>query len=125
MRSIAECAVGYLFLLADVTQLIVSEHAGVMVESTNNPEVTEDKITQDKIITQVKVPPMSREGSGPSLDVSVISTEKKLRFLARQRPSAQEAQGDGRLDAARSLATENEEFIDPNDLEIVRARIIL
>ena len=72
MRSIAERAVGYLFLIPDVTPLIVSEHAGVMIESTNNPGVTEDKITEDKIITQVKVPPMSWEVSGPPLFVKVV-----------------------------------------------------
>jgi len=48
-----------------------------------------------------------------------------LHFLASHRPSAQEARGDGRLDDARDLARENEEFISPNDLEIVRERIIL
>ena len=88
MRSIAECAVGYLFLGADVTQLIVSEHAGVLIMNyTNNPGV--------------KVP--------------------HFKFQANQRPS----QDDMRLDDARDLASKNEEIIDPNDMEIVRERIIL
>ena len=65
------------------------------------------------------------EMSGPPLDASGVLTWKLLHFLASHRPSAQEARGDGRLDAARNLARENEEFIGPNDLEIVRERIIL
>jgi hypothetical protein len=65
VRSIAVCAVGYLFffIIADVTQLIVSEHAGV-VESTDDP-----RFIEDKVITQLKVRPMSWEMSG-SFDAS-------------------------------------------------------
>ena len=96
-----------------------------MIESTNNPGITEEKITENKIITQLKVPPKSWEGSGPPLDASGVLTWKLLHFLASQRPSAQEARGDERLDDARNLARENEECISPNDLEIVGERIIL
>ena len=46
MRSTAKCAVGYRFLIVDISrdaQLIVSEHAGV-IESTNDPRVNKEDI---------------------------------------------------------------------------------
>jgi hypothetical protein len=62
---------------------------------------------------------------GPPLDASGVLMSKLLHFLASQRPSAQAERGDGRLDDARNLAIENEELIDPDDLEIAMARISL
>jgi len=98
------------FLIADATQLIVSEHAGITIESTINPGVTEDKT-----ITQVKAPPMSWKGPGPPVDASDVLASNPSHFLGSQRPSDQE-QGDGRLDDARRLARENEEFLSSHTL---------
>ena len=63
--------------------------------------------------------------SGPPLDASGVLTWRLLNFLASQRPSAQEERGDGRLDNARQLARDNQDVINPSDLEIVRERITL
>lgn len=63
--------------------------------------------------------------SGPPLDASGVLTWRLLNFLAGQRPSAQEERGDGRLDNARQLARDNQDVINPSDLEIVRERITL
>ena len=63
--------------------------------------------------------------SGPPLDASGVLTWKLLNFLGGQRPSAQEERGDGRLDNARQLARDNQDVINPSDLEIVRERITL
>ena len=50
---------------------------------------------------------------------------KLLNFLAGQRPSAQEERGDCRLDYARQLARENQDFFGPMDLVLVREIITL
>ena len=74
---------------------------------------------------QVREYPATSTMSGPPLDASGTWTWKLVHFLARQRPSAQEGRGDGRLDAARQLARDNQEFISPSHLENVRWRISL